>query len=834
MRNAVFAFFVICSTSLFFSANGPANISSGEISGAAAGMQSLSLAEAGLDAAVQFLESQDAEGWELDHADARLTVSGLELGGGVSGGFDVLIENWDGLSPVVTSEGRVTAGSGPPSIQKLRLAPRFRLGGITAQCRMTFSGGVNYVESYKSSMGHVGRKEYEKRDQAVVAARTISSSSIDLGNGQIWGYAVTGGGPVEVGPHGSVQGEDSPPLPLIDPARVGRDFNATFPLPIPPPAWSDPPAVDIPALEAWIAANGVSRSVEDYIDAANRGSGSHRTNYGNINTTTILGIPGATNALVVYADSINAWTGVSLRIVGPVILVVRGDIVVGGGGWLQVGFEAENKEGAALHLYSYGNLRSTGHRGMENRTRIPSNLVIFGMAPDVPMCNSSQTFYLGGNASWEAVVYAPHADITLNAGGHNGFMAGAVVGMSVDMNGGSSFHYDEDTEALWSRPSFVRPDSQTPPGLSDLGFRLHVTNTGTYPGWNLRPRWSVSPQIQTEDPNWTSLVVVSSPGEEIQAFLNHPEGVGSFSTTFNNLDDMVAGISGTWTIDIDPEGEQPRRYYFTVDATWLPEIQLGHVEIYLPSVELLADEFEASWEVDFGEHWDGLEYSVYHLIPYEVEFSGDRLVTESSLLLPSLPKTGPKRLTIIYKNEGGGIPGLEVGTPYDGSGSAPFAWQVAPHTSFSRRSVDFAVISRFQRWLAGHLSQQERNDPATGGLLASPRGDGLTNLEKYALGMPLLSYDPSRLPAFAISRGEDAGAGNYLTLTFRIVADDPALSYAVGVSSDLESWHYSDTPESEVETDVTDNGDGTLTVTARAPKRAGEKREFMRLLLRYE
>jgi hypothetical protein len=91
------------------------------------------------------------------------------------------------------------------------------------------------------------------------------------------------------------------------------------------------------------------------------------------------------------------------------------------------------------------------------------------------------------------------------------------------------------------------------------------------------------------------LVVVSAPGEEIQVFLNHLEGVGSYSTTLDDFQDMVAGISGTWTIDIDPEGEEPRRYYFTVDAIGLLESQFAHLDIFLPSDELIADEFYAMW-----------------------------------------------------------------------------------------------------------------------------------------------------------------------------------------------------------------------------------------------
>ena len=49
---------------------------------------------------------------------------------------------------------------------------------------------------------------------------------------------------------------------------------------------------------------------------------------------------------------------------------------------------------------------------------------------------------LSGNSSFVGVVYAPEATLTLNGGGNNNNLIGAVVVNSVTLNGHYDFHYD--------------------------------------------------------------------------------------------------------------------------------------------------------------------------------------------------------------------------------------------------------------------------------------------------------------------------------------------------------------------------------------------------------
>lgn len=321
----------------------------------------------------------------------------------------------------------------------------------------------------------------------------------------------------------------------------------------------------------------------------------------------------------------------------------------------------------------------------------------------------------------------------------------------------------------------------------------------------------------------------------MQAFLNHPAGLNSRSLTFDKFETMVEAISGTWTIDIDPGGENARRFLYTVDADDLPENAFAHFGIDFPSIRqrVLADEFRAEWYQPAVGTWDGLDYELYQLDPYGLEFAGPLDGAAQSVIPPARPRSGRKRLTIGYKKDEGGFPAIVVGTPYSDSGPAPFDWQVGVPTSLSRSSRDFSVISHYQQWVATHLLPEDLNDPGISGLLASPRGDGLTNLEKYALGMTPYTYDPSRLPMPGIIPADGLGGDGYLTLTFRVVSDDPALSFGVDVSSDLQSW-IDGSEGGEVAMQVDDNGDGTAMVTARVPRRAGQDRRFLRLRLTYD
>ncbi|MEX2380991.1 MAG: hypothetical protein WD490_01280 [Opitutales bacterium] len=459
--------------------------------------QSLNLAEAGLDEAMHLLNAKNDTGWTEAGADMTLSVPDIAIGRGATGRFDVLVEDWEG-EPVVTSEGSVTAGSGLTTTKQVRMTLRRRsyfANGLTARCKIIFKGGNSIVQSFRSSDGNPGDLSI-RRDRASVATVSVEPDIISLGNGHVWGYVFTGGQPPRMGPGGTVQGEDSEEYP-IDWNRIGMDFTSTFPRALDPPgqtAEEDKPKVHLTELEAWIDEKKAEeklpfwRDPDDYIEPGNYAIASaydpdnpayHEVYLGTISSSTIIGVPAGSapedsdpptlSPLVVYADSINL-TGGDLTIVGPVILVVSGDIKFSGGARLVIGFNRMNTEGASLLLYASSDVTVSGSGGMVNRTEIPNNLAIFGMGAEAADCSFSQEFGLGGNAKWSALVYAPNADITMNGGGSDGIMSGAVVGVNITITGGSNFWYDEDVEAFLNGFGFGMESWEEVPKLDRISF----------------------------------------------------------------------------------------------------------------------------------------------------------------------------------------------------------------------------------------------------------------------------------------------------------------------------------------------------------------------------
>ncbi|MDA7882120.1 CotH kinase family protein, partial [Akkermansiaceae bacterium] len=117
----------------------------------------------------------------------------------------------------------------------------------------------------------------------------------------------------------------------------------------------------------------------------------------------------------------------------------------------------------------------------------------------------------------------------------------------------------------------------------------------------------------------------------------------------------------------------------------------------------------------------------------------------------------------------------------------------------------------FGDWLA----TQGESDPN-----ASFNGSSLSNLLAYALGADLIAGNPeSALPTFGIVNDNAA-------LSFRVRQGSNPLNYLVEVSNDLVTWN-SGPAHTEYLGDPVDNGDGTLTYTARALN-SGDQ-QFLRL-----
>jgi hypothetical protein len=98
--------------------------------------------------------------------------------------------------------------------------------------------------------------------------------------------------------------------------------------------------------------------------------------------------------------------------------------------------------------------------------------------------------------------------------------------------------------------------------------------------------------------------------------------------------------------------------------------------------------------------------------------------------------------------------------------------------------LDQSMLTPLQVWRANHFGNP--SNVGAGADVASPAGDGVANLIKYALGLdPQTPAVNSQLPSGSI---QPDGSQRYLTLTANRVALAPDVTYAVEVSGDLQNW----------------------------------------------
>lgn len=142
-----------------------------------------------------------------------------------------------------------------------------------------------------------------------------------------------------------------------------------------------------------------------------------------------------TGATVTYyeLDGLSLSGGDSLEVVGPVVIVMNGDISTSGTG--EIDIAAPN---GSLEVYTPHNVSISGN-GFVNESSDPSKFLLYGTA-GTP---GGQSITVAGNGALHAAVYAPNAAFELRGGGASGEMMGSVVADTIFMNGVTNFHYDE-------------------------------------------------------------------------------------------------------------------------------------------------------------------------------------------------------------------------------------------------------------------------------------------------------------------------------------------------------------------------------------------------------
>jgi alpha-tubulin suppressor-like RCC1 family protein/tRNA threonylcarbamoyladenosine modification (KEOPS) complex Pcc1 subunit len=127
--------------------------------------------------------------------------------------------------------------------------------------------------------------------------------------------------------------------------------------------------------------------------------------------------------------------------------------------------------------------------------------------------------------------------------------------------------------------------------------------------------------------------------------------------------------------------------------------------------------------------------------------------------------------------------------------------------------------SSYANWQDDVFTPEEQADPSMSGEQASPAGDGISNLMKYALKLDPKSSDVANLPASSARDG-------HLTLTFRRNKRAADLTFTVQVASDLTSDVWEDV---DVVISQTDEGEYWLVTVRDDEPMHNHSKRFMRL-----
>ena len=154
--------------------------------------------------------------------------------------------------------------------------------------------------------------------------------------------------------------------------------------------------------------------------------------------------------------------------------------------------------------------------------------------------------------------------------------------------------------------------------------------------------------------------------------------------------------------------------------------------------------------------------------------------------------------------------GIISGTPTQ-AGSFTATIGASNNVGNGTASLVFTVQAPFAGWQNLYFTATDLGNPAISGPNATPAGDGITNLMKYALNLNPKTNGTGGLPTVSMTK---IGASNYLTLTYTKVLSATDITYLPEVSGDMTTWLSSASDLTTVST--TNNPDGkTQTIVVR-------------------
>ena len=364
-------------------------------------LSALNLAEGGIEEAMIAMkhEKWSDYGWSTVATDHYYQAfKNVSLYNGQRGNIRVYASVLDEDAPIIFAEGEI---SSPYGIVKKQI--RCDLGkkgaflnGMTAKKTVTFNGTTITVDSYSSDDGAFDPFT-NRRAEGTIGSLSTSHGDLYSGNADIFGYIATGGGDPKIGPGGIVSGDLLATAGTVDTGRIAKDFVADF------PDMAAPSGAALPSPITTLPSSGT------------------------------IGIAGGVTTYYKVASFESKSTDL-LEVVGPVVIVVDGDIATKG----EVKISNNSSDTGSVELYVGGNVDIAGN-GVVNMSDVPANFMLFGTAAT----GASQDIKIAGNGAIKAAIYAPNADLELKGSGSKGVFMGAAVANNIKMTGNFEFHYDE-------------------------------------------------------------------------------------------------------------------------------------------------------------------------------------------------------------------------------------------------------------------------------------------------------------------------------------------------------------------------------------------------------
>ena len=364
-------------------------------------LSALNLAEGGIEEAMIAMkhEKWGDYGWTTVTTDHFYQeFKNVSLYNGQVGNIRVYASVLDEDAPIIFSEGEISSPYGVVKKQiRCDLGKKGAfLNGMTAKKTVVFNGNKITVDSYNSDNGAFD-PFLNRRAEGTIGSLSTAHGDLYSGNADIFGYIATGGGTPTIGPGGIVSGDLTATSGTVDTDRIAKDFIADF------PDMAAPIGSALPSPISTLPSSGT------------------------------IGIAGGVTTYY-KVPSFSSKSSDSLTIVGPVVIVVEGDVTTKG----EITISNSGSDTGSVEMYVAGNV-DIGGNGVVNMSDVPANFMLFGTAAS----GSSQNLKVSGNGAIKAAIYAPNADLELKGSGSSGVFMGAAVANNIKMTGNFEFHYDE-------------------------------------------------------------------------------------------------------------------------------------------------------------------------------------------------------------------------------------------------------------------------------------------------------------------------------------------------------------------------------------------------------